>query len=261
MIWQREASGKDMQSVEWTIDGLPEETQKLLRSYVKDVTKVYGSELEGIILYGSAVRGEFLPGRSNLNLLLVMSSYDLATLKQYDTLHKRWSKDQVVVPLFLTVDDIQSASKAFPLEYQDIHDCRRLLWGQDPFVGLKIDTRYLAAEVLQALRGNLLRLRQRLVEGRSTEEAITILLALSMTALLPTLRGVQRLLDRPVLAHAEPLLNDLEAALAVDLTGLRDALLLKRGQISPGQKETPRLMDRYLEGLTRLVTAAETRIT
>jgi predicted nucleotidyltransferase len=50
-----------MQSVDWTIDGLPEETQKLLRTYVKDVTKVYGSELEGIILYGSAVRGEFLP--------------------------------------------------------------------------------------------------------------------------------------------------------------------------------------------------------
>lgn len=250
-----------MQSVDWTIDGLPEETQKLLRSYVKDVIKVYGQELEGIILYGSAVRGEFLPGRSNLNLLLVLSSYDLATLKKYDGLHKRWSKDQVVVPLFLTVDDIQSASVVFPLEYQDIHDCRRLLWGQDPFVGLKIDVRYLPAEVLQALRGNLLRLRQRLVEGRGTEEAITILLTLSITALLPALRGVQRLFGRPALVHGEPLLNDIEAALSIDLTGLRDALLLKRGKISPGQKETPRLMDRYLDSLTRLVSAAETRIT
>ncbi|MDH4304234.1 MAG: hypothetical protein OEV53_09250 [Nitrospira sp.] len=249
-----------MQSVEWTIDGLPEETQKLLRSYVKDVTKVYGQELEGIILYGSAVRGEFLPGRSNLNLLLVMSSYDLAALKRYDSLHKRWSKDHVVVPLFLTVCDIQSASRAFPLEYQDIHDCRRLLWGQDPFVGLKIDARYLAAEVLQALRGNLLRLRQRLVEGRSTEEAITILLTLSITALLPALRGLQRLLGRPVLAHGEPLLKDIEADFSLDLTGLRDALLLKRGEISPGQNEIPRLMDRYLDSLSRLVSAAEARI-
>jgi len=261
VTWQREALDNDMQSVEWTIDGLPEETQQLLRAYVKDVTKVYGQELEGIILYGSAVRGEFLPGRSNLNLLLVMSAYDLEALKRYDSLHKRWSKDHVVVPMFLTADDIQAASVAFPLEYQDIHDGRRLLWGQDPFVGLKIDARYLVAEVLQALRGNLLRLRQRLVEGRGTEEAITILLPLSITALLPVLRGVQRLLGRPVLAHGEPLLADIETTLAVDLTGLRDALLLKRGQISPGQKETPRLMDRYLEGLARLVTAAEARIT
>ena len=40
--------------------------------------------------------GAFLPGRSNLNLLLVMSSYDLSTLKKYDSIHKRWSKEQVV---------------------------------------------------------------------------------------------------------------------------------------------------------------------
>jgi hypothetical protein len=249
-----------MQSIDWTIDGLPEETQKLLKSYVKDVAKVYGNELEGVILYGSAVRGEFLQGRSNLNVLLVMVSYDLAVLKRYDGIHKRWSKEQVVVPLFLTTVDLQSASFAFPLEYQDIHECHRLLWGQDPFVGLKIDSRHLAAEVLQAIRGNLLRLRQRLVEGRSTEEAITILLSLSITALLPALRGLQRLLDRPVLAHGEPLLKDLESYLEVELPGLRDALLLKRGQISPGQKEIPRLMDRYLESLTRLVTTAEARI-
>ncbi|HSA88192.1 MAG TPA: hypothetical protein VLE46_18595 [Nitrospira sp.] len=250
-----------MQSVDWTIDGLPEETQKLLKSYVKDVTRGYGQELEGILLYGSAVRGgEFLPGRSNLNLLLVMSSYDLSVLKKYDPIHQRWGKEQVVVPLFLTAADLQSASLAFPLEYLDIHDWHRLLWGQDPFVGLKIDDRYLAAEVLQTLRGNLLRLRQRLVEGRSTEEAMTILLSLSITALLPVLRGLQRLLSRPVLSHGDSLIQDVEAYLAINLAGLHDALLLKRGHISPGQKEIPRLMDRYLESLTKLVAAAEARI-
>jgi hypothetical protein len=250
-----------MQSVDWTIDGLPEETQKLLKSYVKDVTKGYGQELEGILLYGSAVRGgEFLPGRSNLNLLLVMSSYDLSVLKKYDPIHQRWGKEQVVVPLFLTAADLQSASLAFPLEYLDIHDWHRLLWGQDPFVGLKIDDRYLAAEVLQPLRGNLLRLRQRLVEGRSTEEAMTILLSLSITALLPVLRGLQRLLSRPVLSHGDSLIQDVESYLAINLAGLHDALLLKRGHISPGQKEIPRLMDRYLESLTKLVAAAEARI-
>lgn len=246
---------------DWTIEGLSEGTHKLLKSYVNDVVKTYGNELEGVLLYGSAVRGEFMPGRSNLNMLLVMSSYDLIVLKKYNGIHTRWSKEQVVVPLFLTAADIQSSASVFPLEYQDIHDCHRLLWGQDPFVGLHLDSRHLAMEVLQALRGNLLRLRQRLVEGRSTEEAITILLSLSITGLLPVLRGLLRLLNRPVLAHGEPLLKDLESQLNIDLSGLRDAWLLKREQISPGQKELPRLMDRYIESLTRLVAAAETRIT
>ncbi|MDH5726088.1 MAG: hypothetical protein OEY60_11510, partial [Nitrospira sp.] len=78
-----------MAPIDWSIDGLLEDTQKLLKSYVKDVAKAYGNELEGIILYGSAVRGEFLPGLSNLNVLLILSSYELSVLKQYDSLHKR----------------------------------------------------------------------------------------------------------------------------------------------------------------------------
>ncbi|NJN69599.1 MAG: hypothetical protein HC801_04460, partial [Nitrospira sp.] len=94
-----------MSPTDWSIDGLLEDTQKLLKSYVKNVVKVYGNEIESIILYGSAVRGEFLPGLSNLNVLLILSSYDLSVLKQYDSLHKRWSKEHVVVPLFLTTAD------------------------------------------------------------------------------------------------------------------------------------------------------------
>jgi hypothetical protein len=75
------------------------------------------------------------------------------------------------------------------------------------------------------------------------------------------LRGVQRLLGRPVLSQGQPLLADLETLLSVDLSGLRDAWLLKRGQISPGQKEIPRLMERYLESFERLVQAVEARLT
>jgi hypothetical protein len=249
-----------MANVEWTIDGLPDETQQLLRAYVRDVAKSYGEHLEGLLLYGSAVRGEFLPGRSNLNILVFLSSYDVALLKQYAPIHKRWGKEQIVVPLFLTKEDLQSAARVFPLEYLDIHEGHRVLWGQDPFVGFKVDIRHLPGEVLQSLRGMLVRVRQRFVEGGGAEEAVTILLPLSVTALLPVLRGVQRLLGRPVVSHGEPLLQDIERACGVELPGLRDALLLKRGQITPGQKEVPRLMDRYLDSLGRLVTAVEARI-
>ena len=59
---------------DWVIDGLPDEFQQHLRAYVKDVQRVYGDSLDGVLLYGSAVRGEFLPGRSNLNIVLVVKS-------------------------------------------------------------------------------------------------------------------------------------------------------------------------------------------
>lgn len=249
-----------MSSVQWVIDGLPDSTQKLLRAYVQDVVKAFGEHLESVLLYGSAVRGDFLPGRSNLNILLFVSSYDVAVLNQYTVVHKKWSKELVVAPLFLTKDDLQASAMVFPLEYQDIHDCHRLLWGQDPLVGFNVDQRYLAGEVLQSLRGNLLRMRQRLVEGGGTAEAMLILLPLSITAILPILRGAQRLLDRPVLSQGAELLKDVEACFEIDLSALHDAWLLKRGRISPGQKEVPRLMDRYMDGLVRLTAAVERRV-
>jgi len=249
-----------MSAVQWVIDGLPEGTQKRLRAYVQDVAKAFGDHLEAVLLYGSAVRGDFLPGRSNLNILLFVSSYDVAVLKEYAAVHKKWSKELVVAPLFLTQDDLQASAMVFPLEYQDIHDCHRLLWGQDPLVGFHVDHRYLVGEVLQSLRGNLVRLRQRLVEGGGTAEAMLILLVLSITAVLPVLRGAQRLLGRPALSQGTELLEDVEACFEIDLSALHDVLLLKRGHISPGQKEVPRLMDRYMDGLAKLATAMERRV-
>ena len=256
----RQGRGPRMSAVEWTIDGVPDETQRLLRSYVKNVAQAYGEQLDAVLLFGSAVRGEFLPGRSNLNILLFLRSYDVALLKAYAGVHKKWSNDQVVVPLFLTKADLQASAFVFPLEYQDIQECHRLLWGQDPFIGFKVDPRHLAGEVLQALRGNLVRMRQRLVEGGTTEESMMLLLPLSITALLPVLRGVQRLLGRPVLSHGEPLVKDLADYFEIDLSGLSEALSIKRGLISPGHKEMPRVMDRYFDGLGRLVDAVERQV-
>jgi len=112
------------------IEGLPDDTQKLLQTYVKEVKGVFGEQLEGMLLYGSAVRGEFLPGRSNLNILLLVSSYDSAVLKKYSALHRRWSKEQIVVPLFLTEEELRTSAAVFPLEFLEIQEQHRVLGGR-----------------------------------------------------------------------------------------------------------------------------------
>jgi predicted nucleotidyltransferase len=244
-----------MSMIERVIEGLPEENQKLLNTYVKDVKALFADQLEGVLLYGSAVRGEFLPGRSNLNLLLLVSSYDQALLKGYEAIHRRWSKEQIVAPLFLTEAELRSSASVFPLEYLEIQEQHRVLGGRDPFVGFHIEAHRLATEVQQGLMAAVLRLRQRYVEGNATEEAALILLPLSITSLLPLLRGIQRMQGRAVKFQSEELIKDVEEQLKLDLRGLHDALLLKRGQITPGPKEIPRLFERYLHTVTALANS------
>jgi hypothetical protein len=237
------------------IEGLADEIQKLLRTYVKEVKGRFGEQLEGVLLYGSAVRGEFLPGRSNLNILLLVSSYDSAVLKQYSALHRQWSKEQIVVPLFLTEEELRASAAIFPLEFLEIQEQHRVLDGRDPFIGFHVQTDRLRDAVIQGLMSHLLRLRQRYVEGGGGGEATTILLPLSITSTIPLLRGVQRLLGRPVLSHSDAVINDVAEHMGLDLQGLLDALSLKRGQITPGPHEVPRLFDRYLHASTMLTRA------
>src|SRR5215813_12377113 len=117
------------------IEGLPDEVQNLLRIYVSELKDRFGEQLEGVLLYGSAIRGEFLPGRSNLNILLLVSSYDSAVLKQYSALHRQWSKEQIVAPLFLTEEELRVSAEVFPLEFIEIQEHHRVLDGRDPFIG------------------------------------------------------------------------------------------------------------------------------
>ncbi len=244
-----------MPTSERIIEGLPHETQQLVQAYAKDVKAAFGDRLEGLLIYGSAVRGEFLPGRSNLNMLLLVTAYDAAALKAYAPLHKRWSKEQIVAPLFLTEQELAHLSLLFPIEFLEIQEHHRALGGRDPFVGFHVPTQHLKEQVVQGLASHVLRLRQRFAEGGGTDDAVTILLPLSIASTIPLLRGLQRVLGRPVLAHSDTVIADIAGHLKLDLQGLHDALLLKRGQISPGPSEVPRLFDRYLLNVTSLAEA------
>ncbi|HKN85579.1 MAG TPA: hypothetical protein VJV04_01845, partial [Nitrospiraceae bacterium] len=164
-------------------------------------------------------------------------------------IHKRFQKEQIPVPLFLTEEELRGSASTFPLEYTDMAACHHVLMGHDPFVGLVIDTSHLSLQCEQEVRGNLLRLRQRLVEGAATMEAMGILLPLSLTALLACLRALFRELHMPVPRTTDSLLSDLASALGIDAAVLREVWNLKRGLISPGPGELPRLFERYLGAL------------
>jgi hypothetical protein len=119
---------------------------------------------------------------------------------------------------------------------------------------LQIELNRLSEQCAQEIMGNLIRLRQRHVEGLGNAEAEAILLPLSLTALLPCLRGLCRAARRPVPPSTDALLGDLGANFGVDSAIFLEVWHLKKGLISPGPAEFPRLFERYLSSLQRLAT-------
>ena len=231
---------------------LPREVRETLREYLNEMTALFDSTLEAVILYGSAARGDFLPGRSNLNLLLLLTAHDGRCLSRYAKVHRRWSKKGIVVPLFVTEQELQDSLALYPLEYLELSRYHLMVAGRDPFVHLHSDLRHLSVQCLQEIRGNLLRIRQRFVEGGATPDVIHVLLPLSITALLPCLRGLAQLLDWSAAGSVEDLLGAVGTRLGMDGAPLLDAWRLKTGSISPGHAELPRLFDRYVSTLSVL---------
>ena len=246
-----------MHATESFWSSIAEEVRQTLKSYLIQLRKQLGTHLEAIIVYGSLARGEFVVGRSNINILLVVKECSRHILTSCGTLQRRWAKEGIVAPLLVTEEDLKQSFDLFPLEYGEIKEHHVLLEGQDPFLTCQINYGNLRVQCEQEIRGNLLRVRQRFIEGWARPEAIQALLPISFTALLPCLRSVLRLLGHPSNGSTGDTLDRLSGAIQFDQTVLQEVFNMKRGMSSPGVHELPYLYERYLQTMYDLVCRVE----
>ncbi len=231
---------------------LPDEVQHALRAYVKRVSQLLGPALESLVVYGSVARDEYVQGRSNVNVLLCVDQLDGERLRKLTPVLAKWKREQVLT-LLLTGAELQTWNTHFPIEFSDLIDDHILIAGRNPFTGLRSDQRAMEAAVAREARENVLRLRQRYVEGGASEESALILLPLSVTAVGACMRGLARVWTLSGTAKTDAAITAVCQRLGLDPASLLEAWALRSGLISPGHLEIPRLFDRYLVGLQRVV--------
>ena len=112
------------------------------------------------VLYGSAARGEYRPGISDLNLLVVADSLEPAVLRRLSGALDGLRSDGQPPPLLMQRDEWLRATDAFPIEISDMLIARRVLRGPDPLEGVRVQPGDLRSALERELRGKLLRLRQ-----------------------------------------------------------------------------------------------------
>jgi predicted nucleotidyltransferase len=231
---------------------LPEEVRETLEKYLTQLKKNWQDDMECVLLFGSAARGDFIAGRSNINVLAIVRHTSVDLLRRAGQLHRQWGRHQIIAPLMMTQEELCWSSHLFPLEYLQMHDSRVILSGRDPFAAWQLEEGQLGWQCEQELMANLLRLRQRFVEGEGRAEAIQTLLILSITAVLPCLRGLFRVLGQPSKGKDVQILERLPHTLQFEATILLEILQMKRGLSSPGSLEWPKVLARYLENMESL---------
>jgi predicted nucleotidyltransferase len=239
---------------------VPKEARAAVDRFVAAVREAFGRDLLSVVLYGSAASGEYVPGRSDINLALVLESITLEALARCRPHLAAWRKDAVALPLLLTPDDIRRSADIFPVEFLDICEHHVLLHGNDFFADLSIDPRYLRFQVEHELKAKLISLREAYLGGLDRarpEGLIEDLFATSVPAVLALGRNLLRAAGHRPPARKADTPAALGRALGLSLPTLGDLVARRaRGQSLTAGEAVPRFA-RYLSELDALARAVD----
>lgn len=132
-----------------------------LAELVTRLRKGHGSKLLSVVLYGSAAIGDHDEKYSDLNVMCVLTQVTPAELAESEPIFKWWRGLGNPAPLLMSEYEVQTSTDCFPIEFHDMQERRRVLFGKDAIDGLAIDTSFYRAQVEHELRAKLLRLRQK----------------------------------------------------------------------------------------------------
>ena len=164
-----------------------------LDDLVSQLRQVYGSALVGVVLYGSAASDEHVVGHSDQNVLVVLESIAVEQLRMLSQTGRAWSEAGNPPPLMLTRREGHGSADVFPMEYADILERHRVLYGTLPLDGLVVNPHDLRLQLEQDALGKLLRLRRAVITAGDDVSRQRELLRTSLSAFLVVFRSVLRL--------------------------------------------------------------------
>jgi len=231
------------------LEKLNSHVKKVLVPFSQAMIALHGDNLKSISLYGSAVGEDFIPKKSNVNLLLVMERIDPPDLKMSLKLIKQGRK-KGIIPLLFTIEHIKSSTDTFPVEFLEMKENYVLIYGKDILGELEVNSRNVRHQCEQQLKGGLIRLYQVYLEIGMREKRIRALLINSLTSFIPIFRSLLRLKRKALPVKKRDIISDLEREFTVNGGIFLKVLEMKEGKKVKDNLE--KLFGDYLEEVEKL---------
>src|SRR5438270_6890318 len=130
--------------------------EQKLQQLVDRLREAHRDRLLSVILYGSGATGDHHEQFSDLNVLCVLAQVTPTELGASEPVFKWWRAQGNPSPLLLSEEEMRTSSDCFTIEFKDIQERRRVLYGRDVMEGLSIDKSFYRAQVERELRAKLL---------------------------------------------------------------------------------------------------------
>src|SRR5262245_16301983 len=103
---------------------------EILKELVHKLEGAFSGRLVSVILYGSAASAEAAADRlSDFNVLCVLKEITPRELSEAEPILKWWREQGNPSPLMMSEEEVQNSADSFPIEFRDMKDRRRVLYG------------------------------------------------------------------------------------------------------------------------------------
>ncbi len=177
------------------LTGLHSEVVRTVSNFSEKLKDIHKENLRSVVIYGSAIGEDFIVGKSNINIIVVLKNIEFSDLKKSLKVVNEGRKKGIVVPLFFTEEYIRSSTDVFPIEFLEIKQNYRVVYGEDLFRQLPVNPKNTRLQCEQQIKGGLIRLRQVYLEIGMKEKEIRNLLISSFTSLIPIFKYILKLND------------------------------------------------------------------
>jgi hypothetical protein len=239
------------------IPGAPPAIAAAIVRMKDELARVAGKNLAGLYLYGGLARGRYRPGKSDVNVVVLLHEASAPALAAITPVLQAAWRAAGVVPLILTPAEVPHTVELFPTKFLDIKRHHLVLAGEDVFAGLEVSRQHVRLHVRQELRNLLLRLRRRYVSAGSDTAVLTRLLTGTVRSFALELAALLWLADQKVPAedHSADVFAAAAAAFGLDPQPLARLAALRQDPQPAG--DLPALYGAVLDAVARTADVAD----
>jgi predicted nucleotidyltransferase len=233
------------------------DVQEALKNLVERLHEAARDNLESMILYGSAARGDFHEAHSDLNVLCILRSLKAVELARVSAVVKWWTSVQhQPAPLFFSPEELRQSADVFAIELLDMQQSHRVLYGADAIAGITVPMNLHRVQLEHELRTLLLKLRQHFLHEAGNQQELGTVLAKSFSSALTLLRHTLiAFQEQPPNAPAEVFAR-IAALTSASAPAFEAVLRLREAKTLDGDTVQP-VYDGYLAALEKVIAALD----
>ena len=229
--------------------------EEVMAEFVQRLRGAGADNLVSIVLFGSAVQGEFRPGYSDVNLLCVLRDASFSFLQKISPVIEWWRKKRHGPPLVMTLEEMKSSAAEFSIEFIDMKQRYRVLYGEDVLRVLEVPMHAHRFQLEYELREKLFLLRQQLLLANDNETELWDVMLHSLSSFTTLFRHVLLELGESERKHSRDAVVDLSERLSFDDSAFLELIDIRAKKVDRKQLRATDFAERYTVAIERVTSA------